>query len=184
MQGVKHERLDSLLLAGVGTLAVHEIAYVPGSVRASVAGGVSHSHIPLLWGVGGTLAVAALVRYVAASLRSRVGGRVVDPTWLGLTMAALYVSQEAAERALAGNPAISLLTNPVLWIGLVAVPLVAFALARLVECVVDVLGAAADSRRMFVSLSPPLRPASAGAPTLLRLAHSVGTRGPPRRIAI
>ena len=184
---VTHTRLDSLLLAGVGTLAVHEIAYIPGSVGTSATGnGVSHAHIPLLWGVGGAVAIVALVRYIVGSLRSRGGDRFVHPGWLGLTMAALYISNEAAERTLSGSPAASLLTEWVLWLGLAAVPVVALALARLVRCIVDRAAAVAPQR-------PPNRGVrEAGAwpktdthsPALGRLAHVLSRRGPPLRTAL
>lgn len=182
---VKHTRGDSLMLAGVGTLAVHEIAYVPGSVWASVAGdGVSHSHLPLLWGVGGSVAVAALIRFVVASLRSRGGSRRVDPVWLGLAMGAFFISQEAAERALSGSPAISLVTEWVLWLGLLAVPLVAVLLARLVTCLAEaVAGAASVSPRRTHGRVPVLRsPVAPGRATHhVALAHVMVRRGPPVR---
>lgn len=180
--GVKHTRMDSLLLAGVGTLAVHEIAYVPGSIGTSITGGegVSHAHIPLLWGVGGSIAIVALIHYVVRSLRSRTGDRFVDPRWLGLTMGALYVSQEAAERALSGSPAVSLLTEWVLWLGLLAVPLVSWLLARLVRCIVDFAGQVETPRRAPVGAAPIVRPAPVRLrPVLSRLQHVLSRRGPP-----
>lgn len=182
LDGVNHTRLDSLLLAGVGTLAVHEIAYLPGSIDVSVRGnGVSHSHIPLLWGLGGAVAIAALVHAVVRSLRSRTGERTIDPSWLGLTMGAFYISQEAAERAMSGSPAVSLLTEHVLWFGLLAVPIVAIVLGRLVGGIVDRLVAevignrppTARPRRLPV-VSLILAPAA-----LLRLEHALVRRGPP-----
>ena len=179
---MKHTRLDSLLLAGVGTLAVHEIAYLPGSVGTSIAGGsgVSHAHIPVLWGVGGSIAILALIHYVVRSLRSRAGQRVVDPQWLGLTMGALYISQEAAERALSGSPAISLLTEWVLWVGLLAVPLVAWTLARLVRCIVEFTTQAQTRPRSHAGTPPLLRPVQAAPrPALARLQHILSRRGPP-----
>ena len=178
---VKHTRMDSLLLAGVGTLAVHEIAYVPGSIGTSVTGeGVSHAHIPLLWGLGGSIAILALIQYVVRSLRSRTGERVVDPRWLGLTMGALYISQEAAERALSGSPAVSLLTEWVLWVGLLAVPLVAWVLARLVRCIVEFAGQVEAPRRQPTSTPPLVRPVSVALrPALSRLDHVLSRRGPP-----
>lgn len=174
--------MDSLLLAGVGTLAVHEIAYVPGSIGTSVAGGegVSHAHIPLLWGIGGSIAILALIQYVVRSLRSRSGDRVVDARWLGLTMGALYISQEAAERAISGSPAVSLLTEWVLWVGLVAVPLVAWVLARLVRCIVEFAGQVERPRRAPTAAPPAVCPAVATfRPALSRLDHVLSRRGPP-----
>lgn len=180
--GVKHTRMDSLLLAGVGTLAVHEIAYVPGSIGTSITGGegVSHAHIPLLWGIGGSVAILALIHYVVRSLRSRTGERFVDPRWLGLTMGALYVSQEAAERAVSGSPAVSLLTEWVLWVGLLAVPLVAWMLARLVRCIVEFAGHVETPRRIPAAAPPISRPVAAILrPALSRLEHVLSRRGPP-----
>lgn len=183
---MSHTRLDSLLLAGVGTLAVHEIAYIPGSIGTSVTGnGVSHAHIPLLWGVGGAVAIVVLVRYIVASMRSRQGDRFVDPSWLGVTMAALYISQEAAERALSGSTAASLLSEWVLWLGLVAVPVVALVLARLVRCIVDMASAPArgPATRRVRSAGPAVNTVT-HPPVLGRLAYALSRRGPPLRIAL
>ena len=174
--------MDSLLLAGVGTLAVHEIAYVPGSIGTSVTGGegVSHAHIPLLWGVGGSIAILALIHYVVRSLRSRSGDRFVDPRWLGLSIGALYISQEAAERAMSGSPAVSLLTEWVLWVGLIAVPLVAWVLARLVRCIVEFAGHRETADRLPTLAPPVIRPVAATLrPAVSRLDHVLSRRGPP-----
>ena len=181
---MRHTPIDSLLLAGVGTLAVHEIAYVPGSISTSIGGdeALSHAHIPLMWGVGGSVAILALARYVVHSLRSRAGERFVDARWLGLTMAALYTSQEAAERALSGSPAASLLTEWVLWLGLLAVPLVAWVLARMVQCIVEVAVAVSTrvrTRRRAPLLTPVV--ATLPVPALGQLAHALSRRGPPAR---
>ncbi len=179
---VNHTRMDSLLLAGVGTLAVHEIAYVPGSIGTSITGddSVSHAHIPLLWGLGGSVAILALIRYVVRSLRSREGERSIDARWLGTAMAAFYISQEAAERALSGSPAISLLTEWVLWIGLLAVPLVACVLARLVRRIVDFAATPETRRRVPTSTVPVARPVVPTLrPALTRLDHVLTRRGPP-----
>lgn len=183
---MSHTRLDSLLLAGVGTLAVHEIAYISGSIGTSVTGdGVSHAHIPLLWGVGGAVAIVALVRYIVGSLRSRNGDRFVDPSWLSLTIGALYISQEAAERALSGSTAASLLSESVLWLGLVAVPVVAVVLARLVRCMVDL--ASAPARRPATRrVGSAVRRVNTvtHSPVLGRLAYALSRRGPPLRTAL
>lgn len=180
---MRHTRTDSLLLAGVGTLVVHEVAYLPGSIGASVAGGgASHAHLPLLWGVGGSIAILGLVRYIVRSLRSRDGVRFVSVHWLAATMAALYTSQEAAERALSNSPAISLLTEWVLWLGLLAVPLVAWVLARLVECIVEFAsGTPARTRSRRTAVLPGPVPAVVPVPEVARLAHTLTRRGPPAR---
>lgn len=165
----------------MGTLAVHEIAYLPGSVGASITGrGVSHAHIPLLWGIGGSVAIVALIHAVVRSLRSRRGDRFVDPRWLGLTMGAFYISQEAAERALSGSPAVSLLTEWVLWVGLLAVPLVAWVLASLVRHFVDAAGRLVARRRAPADAAPATRPVEITVVrALARLDHVLCRRGPP-----
>ncbi len=184
--GVKHGRLDSLLLAGVGTLAVHEIAYLPGSLARSVSSsGVSHAHLPLMWGLGGAVAIAGLIRYVVGSLRRRGGDRMVDPTWLALAMGAFFISQEAAERAMSGSPAVSLVTEWVLWLGLVAVPLVAIVLARMVRCITHYIAENTLRRVPTVSTADLFDPVQADAvPAVVHLAHSVARRGPPLRTAV
>ena len=178
---MKHTRLDSLLLAGVGTLAVHEVAYVPGSVRTAFGGdGVSHAHLPLLWGIGGTLAIAILVRYVVSALQGRAGARSIDPLWLGGTMAALFVSQEAAELAMAGSPSIALLGKPTLWLGLVAVPLLALLLAFVVNGVAELVSSARRTQQAGPRTARvPALLTAWPLPALALLTHSLSRRGPP-----
>ena len=182
---VKHSRLDSLLLAGVGTLAAHELAYVPGSLRASLVGdGVSHAHLPLLWGLGGVVAVAALAQQLVTALRRRAGVRTIDARWLGLGIGLFYVSQEAAEFALAGSPAISLLSQPTLWAGLLVAPVVAIALSRLVNGIVDFVAALPASRAPARGRTPGWQTTSAQPLAAVAwLAHSLSRRGPPVRTA-
>ena len=182
---MKHTRLDSLLLAGVGTLAVHEIAYVPGSVRTAVTGaGVSHAHLPLLWGLGGTVAIVILVRHMVAALRERAGARRIDPLWLGATMAALFVSQEAAELAWAGSPSVTLLSQPTLWLGLFAVPFLAVLLAFIVNGVVElVAGTQSATPPAYWRKRTGQPPTASVPPAHALLSHALSRRGPPVRTA-
>lgn len=175
--------LDSLLLAGVGTLAVHEIAYVPGSVDVDVA----HAHVPALWGLGGALAVIVMVRAVVRSLRSRPGNRAVDPSVLSAAIAAFYATQEAAELSFTSTPAIQLLSHASFWIGLAAAPAVGWLLARLVNRVVDVIANshARAPRPVVYPLAVPGRISGMlpeTTPSLVRLRHHVARRGPPRSV--
>ncbi len=178
---MRHSRLDTVLLAGIGTLSVHEIAYVTRSSFASATGAeVAHGHIPVLWGLGGAIAVTVMVRMIVSAMRSRGNGLSVDPVLLGAAIAALYVSQEAAEVTLAGDAAISLLAEPVLWLGLAAAPVVAWLLTRLVTTVVDAIATAGSEPRMPTAALVVLRPrlAVAAAP-VAALAHCLCRRGPP-----
>lgn len=182
LEVVRHTRLDSLLLAGVGTLAVHELAYLPGSVGTSLAGGPGHhAHMPLLWGLSGAVAIAALVHYVVRAMRGRPGHRFVDAPSLGLAIGALYISQEAAERALSNKPSISLLSESVLWLGLLVVPVVSVLLARLVSGLVAVAAPGLLKPRFFQSatMSRSQTPIANAVSPLERLAYALVRRGPP-----
>ncbi len=174
-----------MLLAGIGTLMAHEVAYLTRAALVSAGGAaVSHAHLPVLWGFGTAIAVAAITRTVVLSLRSRAGARSVDSGLLAIAMIALYVSQEAAELWWSGQPAISLLAQPTLWLGVAAAPLVALLLARLVDTVVELVAIVPTSRHR-VGSDPLFTPARVEAflPLLIRLAHSVSRRGPPRVVA-
>lgn len=175
-----------MLLAGIGTLTAHEVAYLSRAALVSAGGAdVSHAHLPVLWGFGTAIAVAAITRIVVLSLRSRAGGRSVDSGLLAAAIIALYVSQEAAELWWSGQPAISLLAQPTLWLGVVAAPLVALLLARLADTVVGLV-CVVPARRHRVRGGPFFTPARVESlcPPLVRLAHSVTRRGPPRVVAI
>lgn len=176
---MNQRQLDALLLAGVGTLAVHELAYLPGSVGA----GVAHDHLPALWFVGGTAAVLALGRSVVRSIRARRVGRTVDPVALVGAIAAFFLVQESIEHAASGAPAISVLAQPVVWLGLLAAPAVGLALARLVNTIVELVVTVEPSLPTWVDVGPQSF-VVAGPPVpatgLLQLRHHLSRRGPPR----
>ena len=174
---MRYSTLDALLLAIVGTLTVHELVYLPGSVGA----GVAHDHMPALWGIGGAIAVAVTVRLVVRSLRTRAGAHQIDPLVLGSAIAAFFTVQEAVEFAIGGSPAITLLSSPIFLIGVALAPAVGYVLARFVNSIAELAAAAPAPSLSFAAVAATISPgfATEAGLTLARLRHQVARRGPP-----
>ncbi len=174
-------RLDSGLLALLGVLAVHQVAYSVATA-AGAPSAVGHGHLAIAWLVAGLAAVAGLAIAVTRSLRSRrhlVGSRL---RLTGL-VAGGYATLEAVERVADGIPVSSLATEAVFWLGLAAAPLVAVALATMVRTADELIRALIEVRADDWPLSAPpsLRPTSIVLQPLLLRSESVSRRGPPVR---
>lgn len=173
-------RLDSLLLAGVGVLLVHQGAYVMSSL-AGVKVSVSHGHLETAWLIGSLTAILALARAVTRSLRSRHFDQS-PPLSLTAWMLFGYLGMEATERVANGLSAFSLLGEPVFWIGLAIAPLVAMALhwsMRTVARVVADYASRPDARLVTPQVDPSLAATSVTLPPQIFQSFTVSRRGPP-----
>lgn len=173
-------RLDSLLLAGVGVLLVHQGAYAMSSL-AGVKVSVSHGHLETAWLVGSLTAIVALSRSVTQSLRSREFDQA-QPLALTMWIVFGYLGLEATERVVNGLSALSLASEPVFWIGLVLAPLVALALHWSVRTVAQIV---ADVASITCDLAIHARADASLAATSITVApqifqsFTVLRRGPP-----
>lgn len=173
-------RLDSLLLAGVAMLLVHQLAYTVSSV-AGVETSVAHGHLEAAWLFGSLTAIGALARSITASLRRR--SYDLDGVWAftGWIVAG-YLSLETVERIVDGHGATALLGEPVFWLGLVLAPLVAFALAWSLRTVAQIVADVIVNRASPASLVAPsasLGETSVSLPSPLFSSFVVSRRGPP-----
>ena len=130
-------RLDSLLLAGVGIMAIHQVAYSIAALTGSTST-VGHGHLELAWTLGGLLAILGLGSAVTSSLRRR-RHEPLSTAVLSLGLGLGYVGLEMGERALDGYAASSLFGEAVFWIGLAAVVPVALLLRASVRTVADLV---------------------------------------------
>ena len=174
-------RLDSGLLAFLGVLAVHQIAYSI-SRAAGAPSAIDHGHLAVAWLLAGLAAVAGLTLAVTRSLRARrhhVGSRLL----LAGIVAAGYTALEAIERAADGIPVSSLVTEAVFWLGLAAAPIVAVALSAMVRAADDLVRAFIEARTAeWPAAAPPsLFPTSVVLQPVLLRSESVSRRGPPVR---
>jgi len=175
------QRLDSLLLASVGVLLVHQAAYM-ASALLGYETSVAHGHMALAW-FGGSLAIlCALARAITNSLKSR-NHNAPSEYRLFVAIASGYVLLEQFERAVDGYGAFALLAEPVFWLGLALSPLIALFLhwsVRSVKRIVIFVALAASTKRW-----PELTSSGEfGFPTTV-VPHStqracvVSLRGPP-----
>lgn len=177
-------RLDDVLLAGVGVLTVHQLAYT-ASAALGYESSIAHGHLAAAWLLGSLAALVGLASAVTRSLRRRshdVGGLHS----LSRCIVTGYAAMEALERTVDGVGAHSLLGEPVFWLGLAAAPAVAFVLRSAVgsaERIAEYIIAAVAPARSWPAIADP----GLGATTVELVPLSTGSftvsrRGPPVRL--
>ena len=174
-------RIDSVLLAGIGILGVHQLAYTLTAL-AGTETTIAHGHLQSAWLLASLGLLAALARAVVRSIRRRVDADVSELA-LFAWISGGYLMLEQAERAWDGYGSLALFNEPVFWIGLALAPLVALTLAwsvRSLERVLDHI-VLALTRRPARPVSTPRIWATSG---LVRtfdpaLVLAAPRRGPP-----
>ena len=175
-------KLDSLLLAGVGIMAIHQVAYtVAGLTGANTS--VGHGHLELAWTFGSLLAILGLGSAITTSLRRRHHTPLGVPL-LSIVLGVGYVGLEMVERSLDGLSATALFSEAVFWFGLAAVVPVAMLLRAAVRTVTELvlqLTAATDGRLPSIGFVDPARfGRTRRTPILLPVrSRPVSRRGPP-----
>jgi hypothetical protein len=174
-------RLDKILLAGIGVLIVHQVAYTTSAI-AGVQTSIVHGYLAIAW-IGTSLAALALLtRAVTRSLRARNQG-VVGGYQLFGSIAGGYLLMEQLERSIDGQTTFSLFAEPVFWLGLIAAPIVAVALrwsVRTVERLAGVFIATPPDRVEPSNTEPPLATTALIGPAFPPLLFAAPRRGPPR----
>ncbi len=176
------QRLDSFLLAGVGVLMVHQVAYTV-SALFGVESSIAHGHMAFAW-FGGSLALlGVLARSVTRSLKRRRYD-AGPPGSLALAISMGYVALEQIERLADGYGLLQLFGEPVFWLGMALAPLVALALHWSVRSAVQLVSNFLSSSAPQWSTATP-QPAFAVAacvvPVTARLSSVMSRRGPPVR---
>lgn len=176
-------RVDSGLLAILGVLIAHEIAYLT-SAAVGYETSIAHGHLKTAWLVGSVALLALVSRAIVTSLRRRRhdGGNVLH---LAGSIAGGYFLMEQFERAIDGYGAFDIFSEPVFWFGLAAAPLVAAALSWSLRSVEQAVSRFIDTSTpdahslvefactlCITSLTPRPSPA---------LSSVVSRRGPPQR---
>lgn len=174
-------RFDLFLLSAVGVLLTHQVAYALVGLSAQQT--VSHGHLEAAWTYVPLALLMGLARSVTKSLQRR---RFAGPSVRSLAtyVAVGYFGLEMIERLAYGLDAVALVTEPVLWVGLVVACLVAAALHRAVMVATE-LALAWDSttRRRWPALATSARPTAAVEVAVTNVHHHsvVSRRGPPVR---
>ncbi len=174
-------RLDSALLAILGVLIAHQIAYLTSSM-VGYENSVAHGHMKTAWLFGSAALLTALGRSIIVSLRRRHhnGG---NPIHLAAAIGGGYFLMEQVERVVDGYGALTLFSEPVFWFGLAAAPLVAIVLSWLLASIEQAVSNLIEMRREQRP-SPPVSNSSLATTSvdvflLAPLSFVVARRGPP-----
>ncbi len=174
-------RLDSLLLAGVGVLIAHQVAYGV-STLAGYEISVAHGHLAVAWLAGSLAVLCLLTRSITRSLRHR---SYLPGSFHSLSgaIALGYTGLEFAERLVGGLGAISLFSELVFWLGVALAPLLAAVLQWSVRTIERLASAIIDAQEK--STWPATRDSSLRATSIELLSHAplsfvVSRRGPPK----
>lgn len=176
-------RLDSVLLAGVGTLLVHQGAYTL-TAMAGAQSSVAHGHMQTAWLLASLALLGLLTRSIVRSVRQRAD-RDISELSLFAWISFGYTLLEQAERIWDGYSALTLFSEPVFWAGLALGPLVSLVLTwslRSFEKAVARLARPALDRDSGVTHSSSLSLVNTQSeqPALWLLVLSAPRRGPPR----
>jgi hypothetical protein len=175
-------RIDALLLAGVGILAIHQFAYATAAAFGAESV-VGHGHLQMAWVMGSLAGVVVLAAAVTRSLRGRSHTPLGTAPFAAL-LAGGYSTLEFFERIADGYGPATLLSESVFWIGLLAVVPVAIALRASVQSVAEIV------ENLIRTATPlPTVPRLSGPPVFQRTSlvlrpvalrsSTVTRRGPP-----
>lgn len=172
---------DSAILAVLGVLIAHQVAYLSSSA-VGYETSVAHGHMKVAWLLASGGLLAALSHSVISSLRRRRhdGGSVLH---LAAAIGGGYFILEQFERALDGYGAFDLFSEPVFWFGLAAAPLVALLLSWMLGSIEDAVARLVEGRtapRVTATTRPcSLAITSLSLPSTSPLSFAVCRRGPP-----
>ncbi len=174
-------RVDSAILAFLGVLLAHEVAYLTSSV-VGYETSVAHGHLKTAWLLGSLFLLGLLSRSIITSLRRRHHdpGNVIH---LAGSIAGGYFLMEQFERAIDGYGALTLFNEPVFWLGMAAAPLVAIVLSRSLHAVQRAVSRFVEAGEI-TEHAPALAACSLGQTSIAfatssTLSSVVSRRGPP-----
>lgn len=172
-------RFDSLLLAGVGVLIVHQIAYTTSAVFG-IENSVTHGHLAVAWFAGSLALLAVLARAVTHSLKSRHHESHTAPA-IAAMISFGYIAMEQVERLADGYGAFELFAEPVFWLGMAIAPLVALVLHWSVQTAAELVSTflATPSTAWFEVEPQPIAIPVVVSPIAAQLSTVVSRRGPP-----
>ena len=178
---VVYRPLVRVVVAALGALLTHQFGYliasvVPGQTGAPVT---DHGHLSLQWALITPFAVLGAVGFLVWQLRNLGFRSVVSVRALTSLIIGLFLFQEAVETMVAGHGLVSLASNAALFVGVAVAPIVAWAIAKLLEGVTEL------AARFFES-APTITPSArlVPIPVLVRWSsrdrsRSTRSRAPP-----
>ena len=179
---VVYRPLVEKVIAALGALVTHQVAYLLASVMATAVGMTTaettdHGHLGLQWAIVTPLAVTAAVGFVLWQLKSLGYRSGLSARKMTLLVAGLFLVQELIEGFVSGRSALATLTHPAIIIGVAVAPAIAWAMSRLLAGVTDLAA-------RFIS-RPPVLVFPTSGPRLVPLpvryqSSSLGGRSRPR----
>lgn len=139
-------RSTELVLAAAGALVAHEFGYGTAALLRLGATDPGHGHMSLL--LGAIIPLAAFIAGLGVLRLLRHQVAQVDPRRLVAIQVVLFLWLELAEHAAAGN-VLATFTNPAVLLGLLAQPVVARAIDRVLRRAAAVLGSHHDDPLVF-----------------------------------
>ncbi|MEM9133791.1 MAG: hypothetical protein AAF962_19445 [Actinomycetota bacterium] len=180
MIGRSHQ-LTLVALAALGSLVVHQLAYLAAyPVQATRAAQLAdHGHLTTQFALVTPIAVVAAAAFILRQAKGLGLGAGLTARQLTVCTWLLFGIQETVETVLRGDPAWSVITQPAVVLGLLIAPLAAVGFRRMLQVVEDAVRQWYQ-RPTTAPLPRPraLRPVS-DRPLAARFIPTGPTRGPP-----
>lgn len=130
------------VVAALGALVTHQVAYLLASVLATTIGMTAaettdHGHLSVQWAIVTPLAVAAAAAFILWQLRTLGFRSGLSARSMAVMVASFFVVQELIEGFVSGRSAIATLTHPAIVIGIAVAPVVAWVMSRLLAGVTE-----------------------------------------------
>ena len=174
------QRIDAVLLAGVGILSVHQGAYTLTALTGTESS-IAHGHLQTAWLLASLGVLGVLARSVLRSVKARMSEGVSELALFGW-IAAGYFVLEQVERQWDGYGALTLFSEPVFWVGLALAPFVALALSWSIRSLETALHNCVHNQPRVPRSRDCAAPSTSrtnGIPVAQFLLRSAPRRGPP-----
>ena len=174
------QRIDAVLLAGVGILSVHQGAYTLTALTGTESS-IAHGHLQTAWLLASLGLLGVLSRSVLRSVKARTSEDISELALFGW-IATGYFVLEQVERQWDGYGALTLFSEPVFWVGLALAPLVALALSWSLRSLETALHSYVRSQPRVPrsrDCTAPLTSQTDRIPVAQFLLRSAPRRGPP-----
>ncbi|MEE9415688.1 MAG: hypothetical protein V3V01_10415 [Acidimicrobiales bacterium] len=178
--------MSGLALAALGSLVIHQIAYLLAYPVLQPGGDelIDHSHMATQWAVVTPVAIVMAAVVVLRQARQLGLANPLHTTALASSAAFLFVGQEVIESLLAGRSLLGALSQPAIGFGLLIAPAVAWFIVRLLRSAsIFVAEFIAITARFAVATTPLFAPVGQWLTPSSPLPSASSPRGPPVHFA-
>lgn len=162
----------------VGHIAGYVLAHPDGAAREAALGG--HAYLPAAAATIIPVGVAAALWWAVHTARSLGLAGQIDWRRLAVAQVGVFVFQEIGERFVGGEGLDAVVSEPGVWLGLVAQVVVAFLAVRGIDLVRRAVRAVAAGRAVTTNLPrPSILVPTVFVPAVAPATVAVGLRAPP-----